>query len=245
MSITEIIIFLGAITGGFVSGLTGFGTGLTVLPFWLLVTAPSLAAPLVIICSVVGQLQTLPTIWRAIEWRKIWPYLLGGLFGIPIGTALLLQISPTQFKMLIGVLLIGYCVLMLFLPSVPKIRLQGPLTNGLIGLGGGVLGGLAGLSGVLPSVWATLHEWGKEEARSVFQTFNLTILFVAGLSQIIQGLFTRELVLLAIIAIPGTIIGAWFGKTVYLKISDDRYNKIILILLLFAGVSMIGTTILG
>ncbi len=245
MGITEIIIIVGALAGGFVSGLTGFGTGLTVLPFWLLVTTPTLAAPLVVICSVVGQLQTLPVIWRAIDWRKIWPFLVGGLLGIPVGTAFLVQISIQEFKTLIGLLLVGYCVLMLIRRSVPKIRTQNSWANGLVGLGGGVLGGLAGLSGVLPSVWATLHDWDKEEARSVFQTFNLTILFVAGLSQAMQGLFTRELILLAAFALPGTIIGAWLGKRIYLKISDDRYNRIVLILLFVAGVLLIGTSILS
>ena len=57
--------FFGALAGGFVSGLAGFGTALMALGIWLYVLPPSLAVPLVLICSVVAQTSTLPSIWRA------------------------------------------------------------------------------------------------------------------------------------------------------------------------------------
>ncbi len=50
-----LIVGAGALVAGFVSGLAGFGTGLVALGFWLHVIDPLLAAPLVVICSVVAQ----------------------------------------------------------------------------------------------------------------------------------------------------------------------------------------------
>ena len=41
---TLAIVLVGALAGGFVNGLSGFGTGLTALPFWLQVLEPLLAA---------------------------------------------------------------------------------------------------------------------------------------------------------------------------------------------------------
>jgi len=243
--LTETIIILGAIAGGLVSGLTGFGTGLTVLAFWLMVAPPVVVAPLVVICSVVAQLQTLPSIWSSIEWKRVLPFVAGGLLGIPVGTALLVHISAADFRALIGVLLVGYCGLMLSRRSVPRIRARHAALSGIVGAVGGILGGLAGLSGVVPSVWATLQHWRKDEARSVFQTFNLTILAIAGFSQASQGLMTREVAQFAIMAIPGTIAGAWIGRRLYLRLSDDRYNRVILMLLLFAGVSLVVTSVLS
>ena len=73
MAITEVLILVGGFAGGYVSGLTGFGTGLTALPFWLNAVTPVIAAPLVVICSIVAQIQTLPAIWHAISWRRIVP----------------------------------------------------------------------------------------------------------------------------------------------------------------------------
>ena len=54
-----IIILAGALAGGLVNGLTGFGTALTAVGLWLFAIPPSVAAPLAILCSVVTQIQTL------------------------------------------------------------------------------------------------------------------------------------------------------------------------------------------
>src|SRR5436190_10385032 len=86
---TLAMVLAGALAGGFVNGLTGFGTGLAALPFWLQVVEPVIAAQLASAGSVVGQIATLPTVWHAIDWRRLAPALLPGLIGVPIGIALL------------------------------------------------------------------------------------------------------------------------------------------------------------
>lgn len=243
--VLEAIVIAGALAGGFVSGLTGFGTGLTVLAFWLLVIPPSVAAPLVVICSVMAQLQTLPAIWRSIDWRAVLPFVIGGLIGIPFGTSLLILASPAVFKMVVGILLILYCSFVLWRGNAPQVQYDTTWLRGIIGFGGGVLGGFAGLSGVLPSVWATLKNWKKDEARSVFQTFNLTILVISSASMASQGLMTSTVGALVIIALPGTILGAWAGRRIYSRLNDERFNRVILVLLLFAGASMALTSLSG
>ncbi|MFL5134444.1 MAG: hypothetical protein ACJ8C6_07810, partial [Microvirga sp.] len=57
-------VLFGALAGGFVSGLAGFGTGLVALGIWLHVIEPRAAASLVVVCSVVSQAQTISTIWH-------------------------------------------------------------------------------------------------------------------------------------------------------------------------------------
>ena len=76
------LVLAGAFAGGLVSGLTGFGTGLVVLPIWLQVIPPLLASPLVVICSLAAQLQTLPAIWHAMDWRRLAPFVAGGALGV-------------------------------------------------------------------------------------------------------------------------------------------------------------------
>lgn len=72
------IIVLGALGGGFVTGLAGFGTGLTALGFWLHVVDPVVASAVVVICSVVGQAQSLYTVRRAVSWGVPGPFSSGG-----------------------------------------------------------------------------------------------------------------------------------------------------------------------
>ena len=61
------LLLLGAIAGGFVSGLAGFGTALMALGIWLYVLPPSIAVPVVLISSVVAQSWTLPSMWRSFD----------------------------------------------------------------------------------------------------------------------------------------------------------------------------------
>ncbi len=244
MGLNELLILAGALAGGFVSGLAGFGTGLTALPFWLSAVPPIVAAPIVVICSIVAQIQTIPAIWRAIVWRDVLPYILGGLVGVPIGTLLLAHISLQGFKLMIGCFLVLFSSFMLLSRSALKIRWGGDAANGIVGFGGGVLGGLAGLSGPIPTIWASLKDWSKDKKRSVFQAFNLSILTLAAATQAFGGFMTFEVGRLVLIALPGTLLGAWLGRKAYEKIGTDRFNQVILILLLLSGVSTIVSTLI-
>lgn len=69
------IIFLGAVAGGFVTGLAGFGTGLAALSIWLIVLPPTTASTLVLVCSVAAQCLTLAAIWRTVAFSRFMPLL--------------------------------------------------------------------------------------------------------------------------------------------------------------------------
>src|SRR5437762_4435304 len=68
------LLLFGALAGGFVSGLSGFGTALMALGIWLYVLPPSMAVPLVLICSVISQTSTLPSMWRSFDLSLVWPF---------------------------------------------------------------------------------------------------------------------------------------------------------------------------
>jgi len=88
------LLLFGALAGGFVSGLAGFGTALMALGIWLYVLPPAIAVPLVLICSVIAQISTLPSIWKTIDFSVVWPFLIGGLIGVPLGTMLIAHADP-------------------------------------------------------------------------------------------------------------------------------------------------------
>ena len=89
-----IFLVAGALAGGIVSGLTGFGTAITALGIWVYAIPPTVAASLAVICSTISQFQTLHLIWRQILWRRVLIFVVPGLFGVPIGTYLLPLIEP-------------------------------------------------------------------------------------------------------------------------------------------------------
>jgi uncharacterized membrane protein YfcA len=237
------LILLGAFAGGFVNGLTGFGTGLTAMAFWLHVIGPTLAAPLVLICSVVGQAQTLPRIWRELDWRRLLPFIAGGLAGVPLGAQLLTRIDAGLFKAAVGALLVCYSAGMLLLKPRFGTAAGGRIADGLVGLCSGFLGGLAGLSGVLPTIWAAIRGWSKVESRCVFQAFNLAILSAALIAYLLADLLTADVGRLVVMAAPGTLIGVWSGYFVYSRLTDRGFHVIVLLLLLMAGIMLIAANL--
>jgi uncharacterized membrane protein YfcA len=230
-----IIIVLGALAGGLVSGLAGFGTGITAMGIWLYAVSPSVAASLVVVCSVASQVQTLPTIWHAIEGKRVLAFIVPGLIGVPFGTVLLSYLDARVLKIGIGALLLTFSIHMLLCRARSGSDWGGRFADGSIGFCGGVLGGLAGLSGPLPTMWAVVRGWTKAESRSVFQAFNLSILSAALLAHAISGYLNAQVGRAIVVALPGTIAGAWIGARAYQRLHDRRFQDIILALLCVSG----------
>jgi uncharacterized membrane protein YfcA len=191
-TIAVVLLLAGALAGGFVSGLAGFGTALMALGIWLYVLPPSSAVPLVLICSIVAQTSTMPSIWRTIDFRLVWPFLVGGLAGVPLGTVLVAYADPRLFRLSVGVLLLVFPSALYFQRKEMALSIGGRIADTAIGFAGGVLGGLAGLSGPLPILWASVRGWGKDARRGLFQTFNWTVLTAALCLQAGTGFITQE-----------------------------------------------------
>ena len=240
-----IIIGFGALLGGFVSGLAGFGTALVALGIWLHAVPPAPAASLVVICSVVAQSQTIPAIWHAIDFNRIWPMLAAGVLGVPLGVNLLGHVNPAAFRLGVGILLVVFSTTLLISRGGMTITWGGRIADAGIGLGGGVLGGLAGLSGPLPTLWATLRGWSKDQRRGVFQAYNLIVLSAALVMHAAEGLLTREVGLLLLAALPGTVFGAWLGAHAYRRLSDQRFHQLVLCLLGASGMTLIWPSVFG
>lgn len=237
--VTLALILAGALAGGFVNGLTGFGTALTGLPLWLQAVEPLVAAQLASACSVLGHVTALPTIWGAVDWRRLLPMLIAGLVGVPIGTWVLPLISLGAFKMGVGAVLIVYCSFMLFATGRVRLTFGGRGAEAVVGFAGGILGGLAALSGVLPTVWASLKGWPKDERRVFFQAFNMTLLTAMLAASVVQGLVGLRSILALCVAAPGTLVGAWLGMRLYHRLDDRRFDRIVLAVLLLSGLGLV------
>lgn len=237
------VLFLGALAGGFVSGLAGFGTALMALGIWLYVLPPSIAVPLVLICSIVAQTSTLPSFWRSFDFRLVWPFLIGGLAGVPLGTLLIAHADPRIFKLSVGVLLLVFPTALYFNRNPTPVSFGGRVADGMVGFAGGILGGLAGLSGPLPTLWASVRGWGKDERRGIFQTFNWTVLTTSLCLQAGTGFVTPEVLWLALFVLPATISGAWLGARTYRAISDRNFRDAVLGLLFLSGIGLVWSSL--
>jgi len=205
--------------------------------------SPVTAAPLVAFCSVGGHLQSLPKIWKGVIWSRLWPFLVGGLIGVPLGTTLIEHADPKVFKLTVGVFLLVFPAALYFQRREFSITFGGRIADSAIGFAGGILGGLAGLSGPLPILWASIRGWSKEQRRGIFQIFNFSVLAASLLVQIVTGFVKPDVYWLALIAFPGTVIGAWLGARTYHALSDANFRDVVLGLLFLSGIGLVWSSI--
>jgi uncharacterized membrane protein YfcA len=95
-------LWLGALVGGIAAGGSGFAFGLAASSIWLHRIDPLHSAILITGC---GVLLHMTTIWpqrRHIEPGKLWPVVVGGLAGIPIGVNLLAHTDAGLLKTVLG-----------------------------------------------------------------------------------------------------------------------------------------------
>ena len=64
------------------------------LGIWLYILPPAIAVPLVLICSVSSQISTLPSMWKLLDFKLALPFVAGGLLGMPIGALLVARADP-------------------------------------------------------------------------------------------------------------------------------------------------------
>ena len=123
-------------------------------------------------------------------------------------------------------------------PRLPHISWGGRTADAAVGFVGGLVGGVAGLSGIAPAIWTQLRGWSKEAARCVYQPF---ILFAHVLTMLLIGVVAldRQGVVLFLIAIPAVLLGSWTGWKIYGRLSELRFRQMLSALLIGSGLLLI------
>ena len=243
MSETVWIIALGAIVAGFVQGLSGFAFGLVAMSFWAWTIEPQLAAVLVVFGALTGQVVGALSVRRGFSLPVLLPFLVGGLAGIPIGTAILPMLDARLFKTVLGLVLVVWCPIMLFSRALPPVRFGGRLADGAAGLVGGVMAGLGGFSGPVPTLWCTLRQIDKDTQRTVIQNFNLATLVVTMATYFATGMVKVEMVPMFAVVAPAMLLPTLLGSRLYIGISEATFRRIVLGLLTASGAAMLAATL--
>ena len=238
------IVVVGAACAGFVQGLSGFAFGLVAMSLWAWSLETQLAAVLTVFGALVGQVQAAVTLRRGrASLQLLWPFLIGGLLGLPLGVYLLPQVDMHWFKFGFGAFLVVWCSIMLTIAYIPPVRWGGTLFDAIAGGFGGVLGGLGGFTGPVPTLWCTLRGWPKDQQRAVIQNFNLVMLAVVMTSYLSTGIVTMAMVPMMVLVIPSVLIPVWLGGRLYFKMNEIQFRRLVLGLLLLSGGTMIASAL--
>ncbi len=241
------IIIIGAIVAGFVQGLSGFAFGMVAMSFWAWIIEPKLAVVLVVFGAVTGQTIAAVRFRRSFKLKLLLPFVIGGFFGIPLGVKILPYLNINIFKLIFGLLLILWCPIMLFSNKLPHIKLKvgEQLINGFIGFMGGIMSGIGGFAGVIPTLWCVIRGYDKNDQRTVIQNFNLIILATTMVIYIKDGIVNTSMIPLFAIVALSMAIPTLIGARLYIGISEVLFKKIVLILLSISGIAFLFSALIN
>lgn len=231
-------LWLGGLLGGIAAGASGFAFGLAASSIWLHRIDPLQSAILITACGTLLHLTTLWPLRKHIDMRRLTPFLIGGILGIPIGVYFLAFTDAGILKITLGVFLVVFGTYSLLAPSLPMITAVGHAADGTIGFIGGILGGLGGYSGVLPTIWTQLRGWSKEMARAVYQPYVIVIQAVTLAGIFLVAFDPFSLILLAAV-LPPVLLGTWIGWQLFGRLDDRRFRQALAVLLIASGATLV------
>jgi uncharacterized membrane protein YfcA len=233
------LVALGSATGGFVNGISGFAFSMVAMSVWAWSLDPRLIAPMVVFGALVAQLLSLTQVWRASHWRLLVPFLIGGVIGVPLGVALLSAIDARLFRLLAGIVLVAYSSLLLLVRRPRPVTRGGAPADAAVGFVGGVMGGLAGLTGPVPVLWCSLRGWDRDTQRGVFQGYSTTMLGLTLVVYFARGTLGADELRIFALMMPAILLPAWAGVRLYRRINDVQFRRLVLVLLALSGAALI------
>jgi uncharacterized membrane protein YfcA len=239
MDMMYVVVILGAIVAGFVQGLSGFAFGLISMSFWVWVLDPQLAAMLAIFGAMTGQMIQVFSMRRGIDVKRLMPFIIGGLCGVPLGMMILPQLNIPLFKTILGVFLVIWCPAIIFIKKLPPITAGGRAADGVVGIAGGIMTAIGGMTGAIPTLWCTLRGFERSEQRAIIQNFNLTLLTVTMAAYVFSGrIAANHWPMFGIVAVS-MVIPTIIGTKVYVGVSDETFRKMVLSLLTLSGIALL------
>jgi len=236
----ELAIFLtGAFAAAYVTGLSGFAFGMVAAAIWLHALTHMQTTALIVAYAFLVQGYAVWKLRHNLKMSRLMPFIAGSAIGIPAGVVVLKWASPSDLRTAVGVLLILFSLYNLARPALPVVKGAGSVLDGIVGVANGILGGATGLGGILPTIWCGFRGWTKDEQRAVFQptavaTFLMTILWLGG-----AGTLTADIGRLFVIGLPALIVGTWLGWKSYGRLDEANFRRVVLVLLLVSGVTLV------
>lgn len=229
--------------GATISGLTGFGFGLVIVPIMLLIFAPPTVVVLTGLLAIASGVPILIGDRDKIRARIVSPLLVPALVGSVVGVRLLTALSPEVIKLAAGLIVVVFAALVARGFVIPGIRSR--VAPVVAGFTSGMLGSSTGMSG--PPVVLFLTDRAPEPR--VFRA-SITAYFVAangaGIVLITRtgAVGPREYGIAAAL-LPIALAGRRVGQHLHNRVDHAQFRRITLGLLIATGTSGMVTALVG
>lgn len=230
-----IIIFLAGLT----QGVTGFGFALVSAPVMVIFLSPKVVVPIVVTYGLLISVVILLECRKWLDLRRIWPLMIAGLAGIPVGVYLLTLLEAGTLKVFIGIVITLFALAILTGSQKPIKNEK--LAFGPVGFVSGLLGGSTSMGGPPAVLFFANQGVEKQTFRANLVAYFLVLSVGAVIAFILNGLVTAEVINYTVVFLPSMALGGLTGIKVASKVEEEFFQKIVLFVVIIAGLLSIAS----
>lgn len=219
-------------------GIAGFGTALVASPVMALYIPMAKIIPLLALLDMCAAVVNISRDGRNAQWSELKRLIPVMIIGSLLGAAVLLKTRPDILLLALGVFVAFYALYSL--SGLKPDRQYSPKASAPFGLVGGIFSALFGSGGFIYAIYLS----GRIDKKEEFRITQTTLIGMSTLTRVIifslAGVyFDANLLLLALVLVPGMLIGITLGRYFTLKMSREQFLKLINIILLASGTMLI------
>lgn len=240
VGLVVLVVFVGALTR------TTFGFGEAVVAMPLLALLPIELPTAASLMGLVGLAIAVASVaggTRAVDRDVLVRLSVGTLMGLPGGLVLVASVSAEVMSLLLGVFLVLHGA-----HALSDRAAHAPIATrwaGPVGVVAGGLGSAYSFHGIPVVVYGTLRGWSPEVFRGTLQAFFLVSGTLVVLAQAIGGLWSRELVPLAMAALPAVALARLVGRALHARMPPDRFHGYVHLLVVGLGLVLVVKALAG
>lgn len=231
------VIFAGISKGGFGSGAAFAAAGILAL-----VVEPGLALGVMLPLLMLIDVSTLRPYWGKWDRQAALLLLVGAIPGVALGAVLYRFADPDVFRVLIGLISIGFVIWQI----ASKRGYIRAAARTLSPLAGTVAGGVAGFTSFVSHAGgppAAVYLLSKNLTKTEFQATTVLVFWVVNIAKFIPyaflGMFTAQTGIANLVLAPFALLGAWLGVKAHRVVPERAFFALTYILLTVTGCKLI------
>ncbi|NWN87358.1 MAG: sulfite exporter TauE/SafE family protein [Micrococcaceae bacterium] len=226
--------------------ITGLGFAMLSAPFAVVVLGTHQGIMLITALAIIASLLMLPSMWRDIDWSRVWWIGLPTMLSIPPAAWVGTMIDGSIIYLLVGALVIvGLGAALLMRGTTQPVTSRGAQI--LTGIGAGAGSVLAGIGGPAMTIFGVLSRWPVASFAASLQP-----MWIMACSAVLVSRFTLmdstlpELEWWAwMLAALGIAAGMWVGQRALGKVNDRVVFGIVVVLAMVGAVLSVITGIMA
>lgn len=240
-----ILIAAAFLLAGFIKGVIGLGLPTVSMGLLAVTMPPAQAIAIVIVPAIVTNIwQTFGGPYLRDILRRLWPLMLGTVFGIWLNAGLLIGPYAPYGTVVLGTLLVIYALLGLSKLNFKVARRDEKWIGGIAGVLTGLVSAATGVQ-VIPSMpFMQAIGMEKEELVQALGVFFTVATLALGFNLTAAGLLTAATALPGAVAMVASFAGMFIGQAVRSRMQPEVFRRWFLIAMILLGLYLAATAII-